>query len=104
VLTTEGHTNQVYELGGAPFTMAELAEEVSRQGARQVTYTDLPEATYAEVLAAAGLPAPYPAILADSDRGLARGELHVEGEDLEKLIGRPPTPLAEAVRAALRDR
>ena len=104
VLTTEGHTNQVYELGGAPFTMAELAEEVSRQGGRQVTYTDLPEATYAEVLAGAGLPEPYPVILADSDRGLARGELHVEGEDLEKLIGRPPTPLAEAVRAALRDR
>jgi NAD(P)H dehydrogenase (quinone) len=104
VLTTEGHTNQVYELGGAPFTMAELAEEVSRHSGRQVTYTDLPEATYAEILAGAGLPEPYPAVLADSDRGLARGELYVEGDDLEKLIGWPPTPLAEAIRAALRDR
>jgi NAD(P)H dehydrogenase (quinone) len=104
VLTGDGHTNQVYELGGAPFTMADLAAEVSRQSGRQVTYTDLPEAAYAEVLAGAGLPEPYPVILADSDRGLARGELHVEGDDLEKLIGRPPTPLAEAVRAALTDR
>ena len=104
VLTTEGHTNQVYELGGAPFTMAELAEEVSRHSGRQVNYTDLPQATYAEVLVGAGLPEPYAAVLADSDRGLARGELHVEGDDLEKLIGRPPTPLAEAIRAALRDR
>jgi NAD(P)H dehydrogenase (quinone) len=104
VLTTEGHTNQVYELGGAPFTLADLAAEVSRQTGRQVTYTDLPEAAYAEVLVGAGLAGPYAAVLADSDRGLARGELHVEGDDLEKLIGRPPTSPAEAVGAALRDR
>jgi NAD(P)H dehydrogenase (quinone) len=101
VLTADGHTDQVYELGGAPFTMTELAAEVSRQSGRQVTYTDLPVEKYTEVLVGAGLPEPVAAILADADHGVARGELYVEGNDLEKLIGRPPTPLADAVRAAL---
>lgn len=53
------------------------------------------------MLIGAGLPEPFAAMLADGDRGLAKGELYVEGNDLEKLIGRPPTSLADAVRAAL---
>jgi NAD(P)H dehydrogenase (quinone) len=34
------------------------------------------------------------------DRGAAAGELLVDGSDLEKLIGRVPTPLADTVAAA----
>jgi len=66
-----------------------------------VTYTDLPEAKYAEVLANAGVPEPVAAILADSDRGAAQGYLHVEGDDLARLLGRPVTPLASYVRSRL---
>jgi NAD(P)H dehydrogenase (quinone) len=40
-------------------------------------------------------------MIADGDRGVAAGELLVEGEDLTWLLGRPPTPLAEAVAAAV---
>ncbi|MGC5020130.1 hypothetical protein [Micromonospora sp. DT47] len=47
------------------------------------------------------LPEPFAAALADADRGLARSELSVPVEDLEKLIGRRPTSLAAAVRAPL---
>jgi NAD(P)H dehydrogenase (quinone) len=101
VLTTEGHTNQVYELAGAPFTMTGLAEELSRQTGRQVGYTDLPAERYVEVLAGAGVPRSYAQVLADGDRGIAEGALDVDSDDLEKLIGRQPTTLAEAIRAAL---
>ncbi|OWV00574.1 NAD(P)-dependent oxidoreductase [Micromonospora wenchangensis] len=100
VLTTEGHAGQVYELGGEAFTMTELAAEVSRQSGRDVRYTDLPVPVYTELLVSAGLPDPYAATLADADRGLARGALYVPVEDLEKLLGRRPTTLAEALRAA----
>jgi NAD(P)H dehydrogenase (quinone) len=92
---------QVYELGGEPFTLAELAAEISRQSGREVTYTDLPEEKYAELLVGVGVPEPVAAILADSDRAAAKGALHVEGDDLATLLGRPPTPLAQAVKAAL---
>ncbi|SCG80491.1 NAD(P)H dehydrogenase (quinone) [Micromonospora echinaurantiaca] len=101
VLTTEGHAGRVYELGGAGFTMTELAEELSRQTGRQVGYTDLPVEKYVEVLVGAGLPRAYAEVLADGDRAAAQGELHVDGDDLAKLIGREPTSLAEAIRAAL---
>ncbi|MGW5668852.1 SDR family oxidoreductase [Micromonospora sp. NPDC003776] len=100
VLTTEGQAGRVYELGGAPFTMTELAAEVSRQAGRTISYLDLPVDKYTELLVAAGLPEGYAAVLADGDRGLAQGELEVEN-DLAALLGRAPTTLAEAIRAAL---
>ncbi|MEV5819128.1 SDR family oxidoreductase [Micromonospora harpali] len=99
-LTGAAETNRVYELGGAAFTLTELAEEVSRQTGRAVGYTDLPAEKFTEVLVSAGVPEGFAAVLADSDLGLARGELYVEGDDLAKLIGREPTTLAEALRAA----
>ncbi|BCL14059.1 SDR family oxidoreductase [Micromonospora sagamiensis] len=100
VLTTEGHAGRVYELGGAPFSMTDLAAEVSRQSGRDVGYTDLPVEKYTEILVGAGVPEPYAAVLADADRGLSVGDLYVEDDDLRALIGREPTSLAEAVRAA----
>ncbi|MEH0843544.1 SDR family oxidoreductase [Micromonospora sp. CPCC 205711] len=101
VLTTDGHAGRTYELGGEAFTLTELAAEVARQSGREVGYTDLPVEAYTALLVSAGLPEPYAATLADADRGLARGELYVPVQDLEKLIGRRPTSLAEAVHAAL---
>ena len=100
VLTGEGHEGAVYELGGESFSMAELAEVVSAATGRTVTYTDLPVEQYTQVLVAAGLPEPVAAVFADGNRGAAAGELLVDGSDLEKLIGRTPTPLADAVQAA----
>ncbi|MFC0532401.1 SDR family oxidoreductase [Phytohabitans kaempferiae] len=100
-LTTGSHANQVYELGGPPFTMTELAAEISRQTGKRITYTDLPVDKYIEFLVAAGTPQSAAELIADGDRGVARGYLHVEGNDLERLIGRPPTSFADASRAAL---
>lgn len=101
VLTTDGHEGRVYELGGEPFTMTELAAEIARQSGKPVTYTDLPAEKYIEVLVSAGVPEGGAAILADSDRAASRGALHVEPNQLESLLGRPVTPLATAIRAAL---
>lgn len=100
VLTAEGQAGRVYELGGAPFTMTELAAEISRQAGRTISYLDLPVDKYTELLVAAGLPEGYAAVLADGDRGLGQGELEV-GDDLATLLGRAPATLAEAIRAAL---
>ncbi|WP_229069923.1 SDR family oxidoreductase [Actinoplanes sp. DH11] len=93
----------VHELGGTPFTMAELAAEVSRQSGRTVTYTDLPVAEYQAVLVGAGLPEGYAGLLADTDAKIVEGHLDTRSGDLEKLIGRPSTPLADAVASALKN-
>ncbi len=92
----------VYELAGdRPFTMAELAAEVSRQAGKPVAYRDLPPDQYQAVLTGAGLPAPYAAILVDADVQAAKGDLEDARGELGKLIGRPTTSLADAVRAGL---
>jgi NAD(P)H dehydrogenase (quinone) len=102
VLAGEGHDNAVYELGGdQPFTMAELAAEVSLQSGKQVVYRDLPPADYAQALVGAGLPEGYAQVLAGCDVSVRAGRLLVETGDLSRLIGRPTTPLAEAVAAGL---
>jgi len=101
VVATDGHAGAVYELGGAPFTMTELAQVVSTATGRTVTYTDLPVEQYTALLVGAGLPEPVAAVYADGDRGVAAGELLVEGDDLARLLGRAPTSLADAVAAAV---
>jgi NAD(P)H dehydrogenase (quinone) len=103
VIAGEGHENQVYELGGdVAFTLPELAETISRESGRPVEYRNLPEDAYAEALVGFGLPEPFARVLADSDRGIARGDLHTDSGDLRRLIGRATTTPAEAVAAALR--
>jgi NAD(P)H dehydrogenase (quinone) len=101
VLVEDGHEGTTYELGGAAFTMTELAQVVSEASGQAVTYTDLPVEQYTQVLVGAGLPEPVAAVFADGDRGVAAGELYVDTADLEKLLGRPTTPLANAVASAL---
>nr|WP_296072279.1 SDR family oxidoreductase [uncultured Actinoplanes sp.] len=101
VLAGEGHEGKVYELGGDAFTLAELAAEISRQSGKPVAYTNLTEEKYIEFLVGAGVPAPYAATLADSDRAASHGALEVPVADMESLLGRPVTPLAEEIKAAL---
>jgi NAD(P)H dehydrogenase (quinone) len=101
VLTQDGHTGATYELGGEPFTMAELAATISQELSAEITYQDLPVAAYADVLTRAGLPPELANVLADADAGLARGELFTDSDDLPRLIDRPATTRQEAVRAAL---
>lgn len=102
VLTGEGHHNAVYELGGdESFSLAELAAEISKQSGTEVVYRDLPVEEYTQVLVGVGLPEALAATLADVDRGLSEGELFTDSGDLSRLVGRPTTPLADAIAAAL---
>jgi NAD(P)H dehydrogenase (quinone) len=101
VLVADGQAGRIYELGGdEPFTMAELAAEISATAGKHISYQDLPAQEYAGMLAGFGVPEAFAEILADSDLGIARGDLLVSSGDLRKLIGRPATSLAEAVRSA----
>jgi NAD(P)H dehydrogenase (quinone) len=100
VLAFDG-TSRAYELGGPAITLGELAAEIGRVAGREVAYTDLSTEKYAEVLVGVGLPEAGAAVVADADRGAAKGGLDAGGNDLETLIGRPATPLTEGIRAAL---
>jgi NAD(P)H dehydrogenase (quinone) len=101
VLVGEDQAGKVYELGGdQSFTMGELAQAVSAATGVEVSYQDLPAEDYTQVLTGAGLPQPYAEILADSDLGISRGDLHVSTGHLSALIGRPTSSMRESVLAA----
>ncbi|MEV4339658.1 SDR family oxidoreductase [Streptomyces sp. NPDC049590] len=103
VLTGEGHENTTYELGGdEAWSFAEYAAELSRQTGREIAYQQVSVEALTDILAGAGLPAPVAGILAAVDASIAEGELVVSSGDLSRLIGRPTTPLAQAVTAALK--
>ncbi|WP_426226854.1 SDR family oxidoreductase [Pseudarthrobacter sp. DSP2-3-2b1] len=102
LVSAENQAGKVYELGGDhSFTLVELAAEISTAANQTVAYQDLPAGDYAGLLAGFGVPQAFADILADSDLGIARGDLHVGGSDLRDLIGRPTTPMPAAIRSAL---
>ncbi|GLY61135.1 quinone oxidoreductase [Pectobacterium brasiliense] len=103
VLTQEGQAGKVYELAGdEPYTLAELAAEVSKQSGKNIGYQNLSEAEFAAALVSAGLPEGFAQIIADSDTGASKGGLFDDGKQLSRLIGRPTTPLSAVVKATLK--
>jgi len=103
VLTGEGHENQTYELGGdEAWSFAEYAAELSRQTGKEIVYNSVSTEALQGILAGAGLPAPFAAILAGVDASIEKGELAISTGDLSRLAGRPTTPLAEAVAVAVK--
>lgn len=103
VLLRDGQAGQVYELAGdTAYTLRELAAELSRQSGKAVAYQNLPEAEFQALLLGAGLPGALASVLAESDTGASKGGLFDDSRTLSRLIGRPTTPLAKSVAAALR--
>ncbi|MFM9899975.1 MAG: SDR family oxidoreductase [Polaromonas sp.] len=102
VLTRPDQAGRVYELAGnTSYTLAEFAAALAVQSGQAVAYQDLPEADYSAALLGAGLPEGLASLLADSDAGAAQGALFDDQRQLSQLIGRPTTPLATTLRAAL---
>lgn len=102
-LIGDGHEGRTYELAGDDaFTLSDLAAEISRQTGKSIPYQHLSEEDYSAALAGLGLPAPMARAIAGWDVATAQGALYDNGRQLSKLIGRPTTPLAAAVAAALK--
>lgn len=102
VLTSAGHDGKTYELAGdEAYTLTDLAAEISRQSGKSIPYKNLPQADYAAALAGFGLPAGLAQAIAGWDVSASKGALFDDSRQLSKLIGRPTTPLATTVAAAL---
>ncbi|WP_218313424.1 SDR family oxidoreductase [Halomonas sp. 18071143] len=102
VLASDQHREPVYELAGdSAYTLGELAAVIARQSGQRVDYVNVSEADYVSALQQAGLPKEFASVLADADRGVAKGALLDEGHQLSQLLGRPTLSLEEAVKQAL---
>lgn len=102
VLTQPAQAGKVHELAGDDaYTLSELAAELSRQSGKSVRYVNLSQAEFKAALLGAGLPEGLAELLADSDVGASKGGLYDDSHQLRALIGRPTTPLAVLLKAAL---
>lgn len=102
VVTEKSKLGRVYELAGDnAFSLADMAAVVSAKVGKTIPYQSLPKADLAKILESVGLPAGFALILADSDDHASRGALFDDSRTLSSLIGRPTTPMADSVAAAL---
>jgi NAD(P)H dehydrogenase (quinone) len=101
-LMDDAPAGTTYELAGdEAYTLSDLAAEISLQTESTIPYRDVPESEFAAVLTSFGLREPLARTLAALDVGAAQGALFDDSQRLSALIGRPTTPLAVAVAAAL---
>jgi NAD(P)H dehydrogenase (quinone) len=103
VLAAPGHENTVYELSGRPHTHQDLAAAIGQAAGRSVPVQHLDQADYERLLAGDGLPSFLVELLVDAQRAMRQGALDVESGDLEQLLGRPATSLADGVTRILAD-
>lgn len=98
VLAGESRESAAYELSGPLLTQEELAAKLSGVLGREVLVQQVDDATYAGMMSRAGVPEPVVPILVGIQSAIREGALEVESGDLERLLGRAPTPIEEGLR------
>ncbi|MGG5254687.1 SDR family oxidoreductase [Neobacillus sp. SM06] len=97
VLSGNGHENTIYELSGQLVTQEELVTVLGTVLGKEVPIQHVDDAAYAEIMKAAGLPDFLLPMLVDIQKSIRENTLAIASNDFEKLIGRPATPIKEAL-------
>jgi NAD(P)H dehydrogenase (quinone) len=98
VLSGNGHENTIYELSGKLLTQEELVSAIGTVLGKDVPMQQVDDTVYAEIMKGAGLPEFIIPFLVDIQTGIREGALEIESNDFEKLLGRPATPISEALK------
>lgn len=102
VLNGTEHNNKTYELAGSQaFTLSDLAELISKASSKQISYQNLTAEDYKHGLAQAGLAPELIEVIVDADVQAVQGAMYSEVTDLEHIIGRRTTPIADSVKHTL---
>lgn len=97
VLVGNGHENTVYELSGPLLTQEELASALGNVLGKEVPVQHVSDEKYAEIMKGIGLPEFVIPIVVGIQESIRNGSLDVESNDFEKVLGRPVTPIKEAL-------
>ncbi|WP_282142568.1 SDR family oxidoreductase [Cytobacillus oceanisediminis] len=97
VLVGNGHENTVYELSGPLLTQEELASALGNVLGKEIPVQQVSDQKYAEIMKGLGLPDFVIPIVVGIQESIRNGSLEVESNDFEKVLGRPVTPINEAL-------
>ncbi|SEO88242.1 NAD(P)H dehydrogenase (quinone) [Amphibacillus marinus] len=97
VLLGAEHDHTTYELSGQPLTQAELVAELSEVINKEVTVQHVNDEAYGDAMKQAGVPEAALPIVVGIQASIRNGSLDVTSNDFEKVLGRPATPIKEAL-------
>ncbi|WP_372661055.1 SDR family oxidoreductase [Cohnella sp.] len=97
VLAGNGHENTTYELSGKLLTQEELASALGTVLGKEVPVHQVDDAAYADIMKSVGVPDFVIPIIVGIQQGIREGTLEIESNDFEKLLGRPLTPINQAL-------
>jgi NAD(P)H dehydrogenase (quinone) len=97
VLSGNGHENTIYELSGKLLTQEELVSNLGSLLDKEIPVQQVDDATYADIMKGIGIPDFIIPLLVDIQKSIREGTLAFESHDFEKLLGRPVTPIKEAL-------
>ncbi|MFY9945213.1 MULTISPECIES: SDR family oxidoreductase [Exiguobacterium] len=98
VLMADDFEQDIFELSGPLHTQAELVEALSEVLGREVALQEVSNDAYAGVMRGAGVPEGAIPIVVGIQDSIRNGSLEVESNDFELVLGRPVTPLKEALQ------
>lgn len=102
VLVGDGHENTIYELSGPLLTQEELAAAVGNILGKEVPVHQVSDEEYAEIMKGLGLPDYVLPIVVSIQQSIRNGSLEVSNTDFEKVLGRPVTPIDEALEQIIK--
>lgn len=97
VLSGEGHENTTYELSGTPLSQEQLVSVLGEVLGKEVAVQQVDDSTYEEIMKQAGVPDFVTPMLVGIQQSIRSGSLDLESNDFEKVLGRPATPIKEAL-------
>lgn len=98
VLMADDFDQDIFELSGPLHTQAELVEALSEVLGREVALQEVSAEAYGDVMRGAGVPEGAIPIVVGIQDSIRNGSLEVESNDFELVLGRPVTPLKEALQ------
>ena len=99
ILLTTGHENKAYIFTNTENNdLNEIAGFLGELSGKQVKYLNPSKAEYLETVTKLGLPQEYAEMLVSFSEAIEQGEFEAVNTDLERLLGRKPTSLADYLK------
>lgn len=101
ILATEGHENNVYELGGENLTQEDYVAALSEVTGKDIKVINVDDAAFRDMLKG-NVPDPAIDMMIMVQASIREGKLENYSSDLEKLLGRKPATVKEALTILLK--
>lgn len=102
ILTSNGHKDKIYEISGSSISFTEIAEKISQIKGHNITYLSPDSRVFINSAVKKGAPRMLIKMLAGFAQAAQEGELDSRSSQMEKILGRKPSPVNEFLQQIYR--